>query len=40
MGVKHEYQKKGIDAVFYLETIKEGNRKNMKGAEIFLGSGR
>ena len=34
MGVKHEYQKKGIDSVFYLETIKEGNRKKMKGAEI------
>lgn len=34
MGVRHEYQKKGIDAVFYLETIKEGNRKKVKGAEI------
>lgn len=34
MGVKHEYQKKGIDSIFYLETIKEGNRKNYKGAEI------
>lgn len=34
MGVKREYQKKGIDSVFYLETIKEGNRKKLKGAEI------
>ncbi|RPI18997.1 MAG: N-acetyltransferase [Ignavibacteriae bacterium] len=34
MGVRHEYQKKGIDSVFYLETIKEGNRKKVKGAEI------
>jgi len=34
MGVKHEYQKKGIDSVFYLETIKEGNRKGIKAGEI------
>ncbi len=34
MGVKHEYQKRGIDSIFYLETIKAGNRKNYKGAEI------
>jgi hypothetical protein len=34
MGVKHEYQKRGIDSVFYLETIKEGVRKGVKGAEI------
>ncbi|MGH2575445.1 MAG: N-acetyltransferase, partial [Ignavibacteria bacterium] len=34
MGVKKEFQKKGIDSVFYLETIKEGNRKGYKGAEI------
>ncbi len=34
MGVKPEFQKKGIDSVFYLETIKEGNRKGYKGGEI------
>ena len=34
MGVKPEYQKKGIDSVFYLETIKGGNTQNYKGAEI------
>lgn len=34
MGVKHEYQKKGIDAVFYRDTIVEGNRKGVEGAEI------
>jgi hypothetical protein len=34
MGVKPEYQKKAIDSVFYLETIKAGNRNNYTGAEI------
>jgi len=34
MGVKPEYQKKGIDSVFYLETIKNGNKNNYRGAEI------
>lgn len=34
MGVNVEYHKKGIDAVFYLEIIKEGNRKGYRGAEI------
>lgn len=34
MGVKKEYHKKGIDAVFYRNVIKAGNRKNVKGAEI------
>lgn len=34
MGVKPEFQKKGIDSVFYLEAIREGNRKGYKGAEI------
>lgn len=34
MGVKFKYQKRGVDSVFYLETIKEGNRKGYKGAEI------
>lgn len=34
MGVKKEYHKKGIDAIFYRNVIKEGNRKNYRGAEI------
>jgi GNAT superfamily N-acetyltransferase len=34
MGVKPEYQKKGIDSVFYLETIKNGNKNGYRGAEI------
>lgn len=34
MGVKPEYQKKGIDSVFYLETIKGGNEGGYGGAEI------
>lgn len=34
MGVKQEYQKKGIDSLFYLETIKMGNKKNYKAGEI------
>ncbi len=34
MGVKPEYQKKAIDSVFYLETIKAGNRNGYTGAEI------
>jgi hypothetical protein len=34
MGVKHEFQKRGIDSVFYLETIKDGNRKGIKAGEI------
>lgn len=34
MGIKFKYQKRGIDSVFYLETIKEGNRKGYTGAEI------
>lgn len=34
MGVRYKYQKRGVDAVFYLETIKEGNRKGYKGADI------
>jgi len=34
LGVIHEYQKKGTEAVFILNTIKEGVRKGMKGAEI------
>jgi GNAT superfamily N-acetyltransferase len=34
MGVRYKYQKRGIDSVFYLEIIKEGNRKGYRGAEI------
>ncbi len=34
MGVKTAYQKKGIDSVFYLETIKDAVRKGIKGGEI------
>jgi len=34
MGVKKEYHKKGIDAVFYRNVIKAGNRKGIRGAEI------
>ncbi|MBK8984427.1 MAG: hypothetical protein IPM38_19435 [Ignavibacteria bacterium] len=34
MGVKKEYHKKGIDAVFYRNIIKAGNRKGIRGAEI------
>lgn len=34
MGVKKDYQKMGIDAGFYRDVIKAGNRKNYTGAEI------
>lgn len=34
MGVKPEYQKRGIDSLFYLETIKAGNKGGYRGAEI------
>ncbi len=34
MGIKKEYQKKGIDAILYGNIIKEGNRKGVRGAEI------
>lgn len=34
MGVKPEFQKKGIDSIFYLDTIKKGNSKGYRGAEI------
>ncbi len=34
MGVNKEYHKKGIDAIFYQDIIKAGNRKGYKGAEI------
>lgn len=34
MGVNKEYQHKGIDAIFYQDVIKAGNRKGYRGAEI------
>ena len=34
MGVKKEYHKKGIDAIFYRNIIQAGNKKKLKGAEI------
>lgn len=34
MGLKKDYQKKGIDAIFYRNIIKAGYRKGLKGAEI------
>lgn len=34
MGVKYKFQKRGIDSVFYLETIRAGNQKGYKGGDI------
>lgn len=34
MGVKKDYQKKGIDAIFYRNIIREANKRGIKGAEI------
>jgi hypothetical protein len=34
MGFKPEFQKKGIDSVFYLETIRNGNKNGYSGGEI------
>jgi len=34
MGVKKEYHKKGIDAVFYRNIIQAADRKKIRGAEI------
>lgn len=34
MGVNKEYHKKGIDAIFYQDIIKAGNKNGYKGAEI------
>ena len=34
MGVKKEFHKKGIDAIFYRNIIKAANRKGIRGAEI------
>ncbi len=34
LGVKKEYHKKGIDAIFYRNVIRAGNKKGYRGAEI------
>jgi GNAT superfamily N-acetyltransferase len=34
MGVIHEYQKRGIDAVFHLETLKAGKKLGYRGGEL------
>lgn len=34
MGVKKEYHKKGIDAIFYRDIIRAGNKGGVRGAEI------
>lgn len=34
MGVEHEYQKRGIDTLFYLETFNRGREKGYKWAEL------
>jgi hypothetical protein len=34
MGVVHQYQKRGLDIVFYLETIKNGFKKGYQKAEL------
>ncbi|MEP7145937.1 MAG: hypothetical protein ABI792_02885 [bacterium] len=34
LGIKREYHKKGIDAIFYRNVIRAGNNKGFKGAEI------
>jgi hypothetical protein len=34
MGVEHEYQKRGIDAIFYIETFNRGCEKGYKWAEL------
>ncbi len=34
MGVKKEYQKKGIDAIFYRDVIRDANTRGILGAEI------
>lgn len=34
MGVKKEYHKKGIDAIFYRDIIRDANNHGIKGAEI------
>ena len=34
MGVKKEYHKKGIDAIFYRDIIRDANNNGIKGAEI------
>ncbi len=34
MGIKKDYQKKGIDAIFYRDIIRDANSRGIKGAEI------
>ncbi len=34
MGIEHEYQKRGIDTIFYLETFNRGCEKGYKWAEL------
>ena len=34
MGVKKEYHKKGIDAIFYRDIIRDANNNGIRGAEI------
>ncbi|MDQ3021632.1 MAG: hypothetical protein M3R36_13845 [Bacteroidota bacterium] len=34
MGIKKEYQKKGIDAIFYRDIIRDANKRGILGAEI------
>ncbi|MEO8211283.1 MAG: hypothetical protein ABI840_12055 [bacterium] len=34
MGIKKEYQKKGIDAIFYRDIIRDANNGGIQGAEI------
>lgn len=34
MGIIHEYQKRGIDVIFYLETLKNGIKKGFTGGEL------
>lgn len=34
MGIKKEYQKKGIDAIFYRDIIRDANNRGIRGAEI------
>lgn len=34
MGIRYKYQKRGIDSIFYLETIREANRKGYRSGDI------
>jgi len=33
LGVKHDFQKKGIEGLLYIETFKRGNKKGYQQAE-------